>query len=264
MVSSSFIAASLLSLLLPFAAAADHAGNNARHHTDVSKRADGDMTLHKRFSAPKLTWFYASRGVGACGSHVSVGDFVVALNAPQYGNLNARSRYCYKGITIHCRGKSVHATIVDACPECAYGSLDMSTSLFSYFASMDVGEMTGTWEFDGQDGEGQIGGASHTSGGGGGNNNDNGNNDTPKSKSKSKSSTKSKSKTKTPTPTTTHPATTTAAPTTTKAYDFNAGPASGLAIPTGTISSDDGPNNINHFNQIIVGFGGIAVAAASA
>lgn len=258
MVSSSFITVSLLSLLLPFAAAADHAGSNARRHTDVSKRADGDVTLHKRFTAPRLTWFYASRGVGACGSHVSVSDFVVALNAPQYGNLNAVSKYCYKGITITARGKSVHATIVDACPECAYGSLDMSTSLFSYFASMDVGILTGTWEFDGDDGKGSIGGATHVNGGG--SNSDNGNNDTPKSKSKT---TSTKSKTKTPTPTT-NPATTTPAPTTTQPYDFNAGPASGLAVPTGTISSDDGPNNINHFNQIIVGFGGIAVAAAGA
>lgn len=70
-------------------------------------------------------------------------DYIVALNAAQYGS----GGYCNQGITITYNGKSVGATIVDMCPGCAYGSLDMSPALFKEFADESVGTFQMTWDF---------------------------------------------------------------------------------------------------------------------
>ncbi|KAL8277542.1 hypothetical protein RQP46_010097 [Phenoliferia psychrophenolica] len=51
----------------------------------------------------------------------------------------AISPYCFKEITISYGGKSAQAQIVDACEACGYGGIDLSPSLFSFFASQSVG-----------------------------------------------------------------------------------------------------------------------------
>jgi len=66
-------------------------------------------------------------------------DYIVARNNPQYGDLNSKSSICGKTIIISYGGKTAKAMIVDACPECAHGSLDMSQALFDHFASEDKG-----------------------------------------------------------------------------------------------------------------------------
>lgn len=60
-------------------------------------------------------------------------DFIVALNAPQYGG-GYPGPNCGRSITISYGGKSAQATIRDLCPGCGFGDLDMSRGLFNYFA----------------------------------------------------------------------------------------------------------------------------------
>jgi expansin (peptidoglycan-binding protein) len=48
---------------------------------------------------------------------------------------------------IAANGKTATATIMDLCPGCAYGDLDMSPSLFQNFADPDVGTFAMTWEY---------------------------------------------------------------------------------------------------------------------
>ncbi|KAH9967836.1 hypothetical protein BC827DRAFT_1122648, partial [Russula dissimulans] len=56
---------------------------------------------------------------------------------------------CFKEITISVDGKTTSAQIVDECPGCPYGGLDLTEGLFEFFASLGVGVLSGTWEFAG-------------------------------------------------------------------------------------------------------------------
>lgn len=60
------------------------------------------------------------------------------MNAAQYDS----GSWCGKSITITNTelGKSTTATVVDQCPGCAYGSLDMSQSLFSDLSNNNLAE----------------------------------------------------------------------------------------------------------------------------
>jgi len=66
----------------------------------------------------------------------------VALSPSQYnGN-------CGKRITIHKDGKTAHAKVVDKCPGCASGAIDVSSSVFKTIADLSVGRTSVSWSFD--------------------------------------------------------------------------------------------------------------------
>ena len=44
-------------------------------------------------------------------------------------------------------GKSVDATVVDLCPDCASGSIDLSPGAFNQLASPDTGRIHVDWNF---------------------------------------------------------------------------------------------------------------------
>ncbi|KDN49434.1 hypothetical protein RSAG8_02136, partial [Rhizoctonia solani AG-8 WAC10335] len=128
---------------LAAAVAADHGhGLHVRSHHHVDR-----SNLQKRFSG---TATYYAVGQGACGQVNVASDFIVALNAPQYGS-GYPGPNCFKPITICANGKCVGATIMDQCPGCAYGSLDLSEGLFKQFASTDAGVFQMTWTFAGDE-----------------------------------------------------------------------------------------------------------------
>lgn len=85
-------------------------------------------------------------GLGACGGTNVASDFIVALNAPQYGS-GYPGPNCGRQLRISYGGKSTTATVRDQCPGCGYGDLDLSRGLFNFFASEDVGvfQMSWTW-----------------------------------------------------------------------------------------------------------------------
>lgn len=107
-------------------------------------------TFAKRFGGEAT---YYATGLGACGGTNQDSDFIVALNAPQYGN-GYPGPECGKQVSISYNGKTTTATIVDKCPGCAYGDLDMSPSLFEFFADKGVGRFQMSWEFVGGGGGG--------------------------------------------------------------------------------------------------------------
>ncbi|EIM90924.1 uncharacterized protein STEHIDRAFT_49221 [Stereum hirsutum FP-91666 SS1] len=72
------------------------------------------------------------------------GPITNLLLEQQYGS----GGYCGDSITISYQGKSTSATIVDECPGCPYGGLDLSPSLFSYFADESVGVIYADWSFN--------------------------------------------------------------------------------------------------------------------
>jgi len=121
------------------------AAAKADHH-NIAK------SLEKRFSGQGT---YFIDGLGACGQNNGPDDFIVALNTPQYGS-GSPGPQCFKYITITGGGKTAVAQIMDECPTCDYGSLDMSEGLFKHFNDLSVGEFDITWSFnDGSGGGGE-------------------------------------------------------------------------------------------------------------
>ncbi|CAK9780168.1 hypothetical protein CC85DRAFT_274160 [Cutaneotrichosporon oleaginosum] len=103
----------------------------------------------KRFEG-KATYYVA--GLGACGNYNTGADMIVALNQAQWDG----GAHCGKSITITEGGKTAQATIVDLCPGCPYGALDLSESLFSVFHDHGKGVFQLSWNFN--DGSGGGGG----------------------------------------------------------------------------------------------------------
>ncbi|OAD02849.1 hypothetical protein MUCCIDRAFT_124886, partial [Mucor lusitanicus CBS 277.49] len=95
------------------------------------------------------TWFTpATEGgsTGACGPEENDNSPIVALNAPQYGNLNSKSSWCGKKITITGPAGTATATVNDACPECDHGDLDLTPVLFKKIVGdMDKGVGKISW-----------------------------------------------------------------------------------------------------------------------
>ncbi|ORX57420.1 hypothetical protein DM01DRAFT_1334043 [Hesseltinella vesiculosa] len=84
---------------------------------------------------------------GACGKSESDNAQIVALNAVQYGSTSSKSSWCGKTVQITYKGKTTNATINDACPECSYGDLDLTHTVFKDLESdMSVGEIKVQWK----------------------------------------------------------------------------------------------------------------------
>lgn len=142
---STLLKLSLLALALPIATLAGYHGNPImnRYPHGIAKRAEGHVQLFKRVSNSKWSFYDAETGnAGSCGRMLSNSGFTVAMNDEQMN-----SGMCYRTIRMSYNGKSTTATIVDTCPGCPWGGLDLTPSLFSFFASQGAGIIYGEWEF---------------------------------------------------------------------------------------------------------------------
>lgn len=94
---------------------------------------------------------YYTPGLGACGKSNHDTDHIVALSPAEYGhdaNPN-KAKVCGRRITIRYAGKTASATVVDKCPGCASGSIDVSPAVFKQLAPLDKGRVRVTWGFAG-------------------------------------------------------------------------------------------------------------------
>lgn len=146
-------------------------------------------SVQKRAISGRGTFY--SVGMGNCGWQSSSNQYVVALNTAQYGSTSQVSGACGQTVTINYNGKSAQAQIVDSCPTCPYGALDMSTGLFSYLTNgnMGLGEIQMSWSWG--------------SGSSNSNSNSNSNNNSNNNDSSDDSSSSSSSSSATPTSTST-------------------------------------------------------------
>ncbi|RXW11210.1 hypothetical protein EST38_g14645, partial [Candolleomyces aberdarensis] len=136
-----------VSLLPVVTAAGEHLNRNV-HHQGVARRAEGHLLDKRQSQHSKWSWYDTQTGnAGSCGRHLQNSEFVVAMNVPQYQAGN-----CFKFITMSWRGKTTRAQIVDMCPGCPYGGLDLSPALFEFFAPRGMGIIPdGTWSFGDSD-----------------------------------------------------------------------------------------------------------------
>lgn len=142
-----YIATALTVSAFAMGASADHV--QRRQHQGVSRRMDGDLLESRATSNSKWSWYDTQTGnAGSCGRMLRNTEFVVAMNVPQY-----KAGNCFKSITLSWKGKQTRAQIVDMCPGCPYGGLDLSPSLFQFFSGLGTGIIwDGEWWFDGEGG----------------------------------------------------------------------------------------------------------------
>lgn len=87
----------------------------------------------------KMTWYGGGMlDAPACGGgRPSDDDMIVAVaQGGGYGSCNQKVR-------LHYQGKSVEATVRDYCEGCGFGHFDATKGLFSKFADLDEGVLTG-------------------------------------------------------------------------------------------------------------------------
>lgn len=125
--------------------------NRNHNHDALAKRVPGDIVHEKRFSNSRWSWYDGQTGqAGACGQMIGNSDWVVALNTPQYGG-GYPGPNCFKTITMTFNGKTAHnVRIMDQCPGCPWGGLDLTPALFEYFAPLGAGIIHGEWHFGGE------------------------------------------------------------------------------------------------------------------
>ncbi|KAJ8132701.1 hypothetical protein O1611_g920 [Lasiodiplodia mahajangana] len=124
---------SLTQTLIALSAAASALAMPLNNNGNALAERSGDFTGDITYYQP---------GLGACGETNSDSEAVVALSPSQYnGN-------CGKSITITKDGKTAKAKVVDKCPSCASGAIDVSSTVFQSLADLSVGRTTVSWSFD--------------------------------------------------------------------------------------------------------------------
>ena len=89
-----------------------------------------------------IATFYDATGAGNCGYDPSPRDMMVAaMNTPQYDG----SAACGQCVDVEGPKGSVRVRIVDRCPECEKGHLDLSREAFAKIADMHLGRVDITW-----------------------------------------------------------------------------------------------------------------------
>ncbi|KAG0167789.1 hypothetical protein DFQ28_002890 [Apophysomyces sp. BC1034] len=127
-----------------------------KHHSSKKKGSSksgnsgnsGNSGMSGSFSGTG-TWFIPSKeggSQGACGPSEADDAPIVAMNAPQYGSTSSKSKWCGKKIRITSGGKSVTATVNDACPGCKFGDLDLTPVLFKKLADLNKGVIDIKWQ----------------------------------------------------------------------------------------------------------------------
>jgi len=254
-----------LSFFIANVAADPHGSPHARRHDSIARRAPGDVSTHLQKRFDNSRWTFYDVGQGACGQVNVASDFIVALNSDQFGS-GYPGPYCFQQITMTYNGQTTTATIMDECPGCPYGGLDLSRGLFDFFAPESAGVIYGTWNFVGANQPAAS----------------------PTTTSTTPAWTPTTTTQQAPSPTTTstpQPSPTTSTWTSSPSanswsdsanspppssssssspVNYSSGPASNLAVPTPATISDSSPHNLLAMNQDVVALGGLVVAGGRA
>jgi len=112
---------------------------------------DGSLAaLDKRVThTGRGTWFEV--GLGNCGITNTDSDPIVAIAKSRYDANDGANCGQWIQITDTANGKTAYGLTRDSCQSCGDGDLDMSPSLFEKFASLDVGELSISWNFMNKD-----------------------------------------------------------------------------------------------------------------
>ncbi|KAG2203692.1 hypothetical protein INT46_001722 [Mucor plumbeus] len=92
---------------------------------------------------------YYGTGLGSCGWTSKDSEYIVALNHGQMANgaNSNKNPNCGRSITATGPKGSVTVKIVDTCPGCANGDLDLSPAAFAKIADMAAGRVPVSWSW---------------------------------------------------------------------------------------------------------------------
>ncbi|KAK9680174.1 hypothetical protein K7432_016022 [Basidiobolus ranarum] len=92
---------------------------------------------------------YYNPGLGSCEVVSGPTQLIAALNAPQFGSYPRPrdSPACFSCAKVHGPKGSVQVQIVDTCPSCKEGSLDLSPTAFEHIANLTQGRVHITWNY---------------------------------------------------------------------------------------------------------------------
>lgn len=96
--------------------------------------------IEKRASYSGDATFYEV-GLGSCGETNSDDELVAALSSELMGS----GEYCGKSAKIKSKSGSVTVKVVDTCPSCAKGSVDLSPAAFKKIGDLSEGRISITW-----------------------------------------------------------------------------------------------------------------------
>lgn len=119
------------------------------NETEALEARDGELQARQSGNG-RFTHYTV--GLGACGWRNNNNEHVVAINSVQFdpftpnGNPN-RNTLCGRQIRATSGGKSLVLGVVDRCPGCGWGGLDLSPSAFQFFAPLSTGVIQGSWQF---------------------------------------------------------------------------------------------------------------------
>ena len=127
-------------------------GSSGSHGTDGGGSAtdaagmpdDGDVGSACLAAPPAETGdgtYYDADGTGNCSFDKSSDFLVAAMNAPDYGD----AVWCGACVDVAGPNGDVVVRIVDQCPGCAKGSLDLSETAFAMIAPVSAGRVAITW-----------------------------------------------------------------------------------------------------------------------
>jgi expansin len=86
--------------------------------------------------------YYAADGTGNCSFDASPNDLMVAaMNNADYAN----SAWCGACVEVTGPSSKITVRIVDRCPGCAHGDLDLSAQAFAMLAPLSTGRIPITW-----------------------------------------------------------------------------------------------------------------------
>jgi expansin (peptidoglycan-binding protein) len=97
--------------------------------------------------------YYNADGTGSCSFDASTDFHVAAMNATDYGNAD----WCGACVQVTGPSGSTVVRIVDKCPGCAKGDLDLSQTAFGELAPLSAGRIAITWHEVACDVTGPIG-----------------------------------------------------------------------------------------------------------
>ena len=86
--------------------------------------------------------YYNAEGLGACGIQTPPDYLVAAINDEQYSKAN-----CGRCVSVTGPKGTVVVRIIDKCPGCDSGDLDLSETAFSKIADKRDGRVKITWRF---------------------------------------------------------------------------------------------------------------------
>jgi len=260
------LSAVALSFFLAHVAANPHGSPNARRHDSIARRAPGNASTHLQKRDDNSRWTYYDVGLGACGVTNVASDFIVALNTPEFGS-GYPGPNCFKQISMSYNGQSTIAQIMDECPGCPEGGLDLSRGLFDFFAPESEGVIYGTWNY--VDDSDQPSPTTTTS--------------TTPAWTPPTTTQQTPSSTPTPTPTPTSTSTWSSSSSTYSSWSQSSSspppsssssssnsinsssePASNLAVPTPATISDSTPHNLLTLNEDVIALGALVVAGGMA